>query len=115
MPGYAPTGDGLIAALQVLRVFIDRGKPASDLLRVFDPAPQLLENVQVKKGVKPLDAEPVKAAISAAGERLGKAGRLVVRASGTEPVIRVMAEGEKALIRGVVDDIRGAIEQAAGK
>lgn len=112
MTDHAPTGDGLIAALQVLRVLNESGKRASDLLRVFDPAPQLLENVRIKKGTAPLDAEAVKQAIAAGETRLGKEGRVLVRASGTEPVIRVMAEGDQALIQGVVGDIRSAIEDA---
>ena len=111
-PDFAPTGDGLIAALQVLRVLGESGKRASQLLKVFDPAPQLLENVRVKGGAKPLETDRVKDAIADGEERLGTAGRLVVRASGTEPLIRVMAEGEQALIRGVVKDIRTAIEAA---
>ena len=110
MPDFAPTGDGLIAALQVLRVLIDAGEPASTVFRVFKPAPQLLENVHVKKGQKPLAIESVKAAIAEAESRLGTNGRLLVRASGTEPVIRVMAEGEVKLIRSVVDDVKAAIE-----
>ena len=97
---------------QVLRVLNESGKRASDLLRVFDPAPQLLENVRIKKGSAPLDADAVKQAISAGETRLGKEGRVLVRASGTEPVIRVMAEGDQALIQGVVGDIRSAIEGA---
>lgn len=113
MPDYAPTGDGLIAALQVLRVLVETDKPASELLNRFDPAPQILENVRVKKGRKPLDNDTVKAAISGAEERMGQEGRLVVRASGTEPVIRVMAEGDRKLIRAVVDDVKSAIASAA--
>ena len=110
MPDLAPTGDGLIAALQVLRVLGDSGKRASEVLRVFDPVPQLHENIGIKRGAAPLDADPVRMAISEGETTLGKAGRLVVRASGTEPVIRVMAEGDQAVIRGVVGNIRAAIE-----
>jgi len=113
MPDFSPTGDGLIAALQVLRVLGDSGKRASELLNVFKPAPQLLENVRVSRGKKPLEADAVKEAIAEAETRMGKAGRLVVRASGTEPVVRVMAEGEQKLIRSVVDDVRGVIETVA--
>jgi phosphoglucosamine mutase len=112
MTDHAPTGDGLIAALQVLRVLNETGKRASELLNVFEPAPQMLENVRIKKGAAPLKAEPVKAAIAAGEARLGGKGRVLVRASGTEPVIRVMAEGEQPLIQTVVDDIRSAIESA---
>ena len=72
----------------------------------------MLENVRIKKGAAPLKAEPVKAAIAAGEARLGGKGRVLVRASGTEPVIRVMAEGEQPLIQTVVDDIRSAIESA---
>ena len=114
MPDFAPTGDGLIAALQVLRVLGESSKPASELLSVFEPAPQLLENVRYKRGAKPLDTAPVKQAIADGETRLGTDGRLVVRASGTEPVIRVMAEGDESLIRTVVDDIRTALEDTAG-
>lgn len=110
MPDFSPTGDGLIAALQVLRVLKDSGKRASEVLRVFEPAPQMLENVRIKRGIAPLENDAVRSAISAGEEQLGKAGRLVVRASGTEPVIRVMAEGDRKLIDAVVGNIRSAIE-----
>tara|TARA_R110001606_G_scaffold7780_3_gene33993 strand:+ start:2292 stop:3671 length:1380 start_codon:yes stop_codon:yes gene_type:complete len=113
MPDFAPTGDGLIAALQVLRVLVDSGEPASSVFRVFKPAPQLLENVRVTKGKALLTDDNVRAAIAEAERRMGTSGRLLVRASGTEPVIRVMAEGEMKLIRSVVDDVRSAIERAA--
>jgi len=113
MPDYSPTGDGLIAALQVLRVLGESGKRASELLNVFKPAPQLLHNVRVAKGKSPLEAESVKAAIVAAEDRMGDAGRLLVRASGTEPVVRVMAEGDRKLIRAVVDEVSSAVEAAA--
>jgi phosphoglucosamine mutase len=110
MPDFAPTGDGLIAALQVLRVLGERRRPASDVLQVFQPAPQLLENVRIKRGVAPLETEAVRSAIRAGEKQLGDAGRLVVRASGTEPVIRVMAEGDRKAISAVVGSIRSAIE-----
>ncbi len=112
-PGLSPTGDGLIAALQVLRVLVESGKPSSDVLTVFKPAPQLLENVRIDKGKTPLEAASVKAVIADAEAELKGAGRLVVRASGTEPVIRVMAEGERALIRRVVDAVKAAISDAS--
>jgi len=112
-PGFSPTGDGLIAALQVLRVIVDEKKPASQVLNVFKPSPQLLENVRIAPGIKPMEADSVQDAIAKAEADLKGVGRLVVRASGTEPVIRVMAEGEKALIRRVVDDVKSAISQAA--
>ncbi|MBO6728427.1 MAG: phosphoglucosamine mutase [Maricaulis sp.] len=113
-PGFAPTGDGLIAALQVLRVLIEHDKPASQVFNVFEPAPQLLENVRIKKGARPLEAEGVKAKLEQAEEKLSGIGRLVVRPSGTEPLIRVMAEGDARLIREVVDEIMEAIKSAEG-
>jgi len=113
MPDFSPTGDGLIAALQVLRVLADTGRPASELLNLFDPAPQILEGVRVKPGQALLEQAVVKEAIADAEARMGAEGRLVVRASGTEPLIRVMAEGEQKLIRSVVDDVKSAIETVA--
>jgi len=94
-------------------VLAESGQPASTVFRVFKPAPQLLENVRVKKGPSLLTHADVRAAIADAEMRMGTSGRLLVRASGTEPVIRVMAEGEMKLIRSVVDDVRSAIERAA--
>ena len=121
---YATTGDGLIAALQVLAAIVETGKRASEVCRLFEPVPQLLRNVRFGNG-KPLESRPVQQAIVAGEARLGTGGRLVIRNSGTEPVIRVMAQGEdQALLASVVDDIceailsvaRGAeaIEPAAG-
>ena len=108
---YATTGDGLIAALQILAVLVGRAQQASKVLRVFEPLPQLLKNVRFDRGGAPLERPAVKAAIATAETRLRKSGRLLIRKSGTEPVIRVMAEGEdEALIRSVVDDICSAIE-----
>jgi phosphoglucosamine mutase len=102
---YATTGDGLVAALQVLAELVRQNKPASEVLHLFDPVPQLLKNVRFSKG-KPLEDAHVKAAIAdAEAELLGK-GRLVIRASGTEPLIRVMAEGDDAAqVERVVDTI----------
>jgi phosphoglucosamine mutase len=109
---YATTGDGLVAALQILAELVETGKPASDLLRLFAPLPQLLRNVRFGGG-KPLEAESVKAAIRDGERRLGSAGRLVIRKSGTEPVIRVMAEGEdQALVTEIVDSICEAVKAA---
>ncbi|MBM3569600.1 MAG: phosphoglucosamine mutase [Alphaproteobacteria bacterium] len=111
---YVTTGDGLIAALQVLAAAVEVGRPLSEFGRVFEPLPQLLVNVRFDQGSKPLDSAPVKAAIAAAEAKLGAAGRVLIRKSGTEPLIRVMAEGEDpALVRRVVDDIAGAIDRAA--
>ncbi len=92
---YATTGDGLVAALQVLAELVATGKPASELLHLFDPVPQLLKNVRFSAG-KPLDNAHVKAAIADAEAELVGKGRLVIRPSGTEPLIRVMAEGDDA-------------------
>jgi phosphoglucosamine mutase len=110
---YGTTGDGLIAALQVLASVIQRDRPASEVCRVFEPLPQVQKNVRFSTGA-PLDEGPVRDAIAAGESQLGAAGRLVIRKSGTEPVIRVMAQGDdEALIGGVVRDIVGAIEQVA--
>ena len=109
---YSTTGDGLIAALQVLAVIVESGKPASEVCRVFEHLPQVLKNVQFNGG-KPLEDKVVKKAIADGEVRLGKTGRLLVRPSGTEPVIRVMAEGEdEALVESVVGDIAVEIERA---
>ncbi len=106
---YATTGDGLIAALQVLAAIVETGRRASEVCRVFDPVPQLLRNVRFGDG-RPLEARQVKQVIAAGEARLGGAGRLVIRNSGTEPVIRVMAQGEdEALLKSVVDEICEAI------
>jgi phosphoglucosamine mutase len=111
---FSTTGDGLIAALQVLAVLVQSGKPMSALARQFEPVPQTLENVRFAKGGKPLENEKVKAAIADAEARLNGSGRVLVRASGTEPLIRVMAEGDdKALVDQLVKDIAGAVRAAA--
>src|SRR5437763_13494490 len=110
---YATTGDGLIAALQVLAAIVETGKRASEVCRVFQPVPQLLRNVRFGQG-RPLESRRVQRAIAAGEERLGTAGRLVIRNSGTEPVIRVMAQGEDGpLLASVVDEICAAILAAA--
>ena len=111
---YNTTGDGLIAALEVLAVLVQSGKKASEVCRPFDPYPQLLRNVRFG-GAMPLDAKSVKEAVKDGEARLGDTGRLLIRASGTEPLIRVMAEGEdENLIAEIVDNICVAVEQAAG-
>jgi phosphoglucosamine mutase len=111
---YSTTGDGLMAGLQVLAAIVETSAPASRVCNVFARVPQLLKNVRFAGGA-PLDAAPVKKAISAGERRLGKAGRLVVRKSGTEPLIRIMAEGEdEALVASIVDDIAAAVLAADG-
>ncbi len=112
---YVTTGDGIIAALQVLAVLAETRKPVSEVCHLFDPVPQLLRNVRVNGG-SPLTDRDVQTAIGDGEKRLGKAGRLLIRPSGTEPVIRVMAEGDdSALVGTVVESIVGAIERAAAK
>jgi phosphoglucosamine mutase len=106
---YATTGDGLIAALQALAVLVQSGHRASEASRLFQPLPQRLVSVRFNGG-QPLGDGKVKSAIRAGEATLGKAGRLLVRKSGTEPVIRVMAEGEdEKLVARIVDDIAAAI------
>jgi phosphoglucosamine mutase len=117
MSDFATTGDGLVAALQVLAVLVEVGRPASEVCSVFDKLPQLLRNVRFV-GRSPLDTPAVKAAVQAAEARLGKKGRLLLRLSGTEPLVRVMAEGEdEALVTEIVGSlcktIQAAAEQAA--
>ncbi|MEQ1615060.1 MAG: phosphoglucosamine mutase [Hyphomicrobiaceae bacterium] len=110
---FTTTGDGLISALQVLAVVVSTGKPMSEVCNRFTPLPQILQNVRYAKG-KPLEDARVKKAIDAGKEKLGKSGRLVIRPSGTEPVIRVMAEGDdERLVSGVVGDIVEAVRLAA--
>ncbi|NQV82451.1 MAG: phosphoglucosamine mutase [Rhodospirillales bacterium] len=110
---YSTTGDGLIAALQVLAVIVASGKAASQVCRVFEPLPQVLKNVPIN-GAKPLQDNAVKKAITEGENRLGNTGRLLIRPSGTEPVVRVMAEGEdEVLVASVVGDIAAVIEQAS--
>jgi phosphoglucosamine mutase len=110
---HATTGDGTIAALQVLAALVRSGRRASELLHLFDPVPQLLKNVRYEGGM-PLDDAGVKKAIAAAQRELEGKGRLVIRPSGTEPVIRVMAEGDdEAQVVRVVDAICDAVKAAA--
>ena len=110
---HATTGDGLVAGLQVLAAMIGQDRPASELLRQFEPVPQLLRNVRFKGGA-PLEAEAVKACIADAERQLEGRGRLVIRKSGTEPLIRVMAEGDDAAeVEALVARICAAVEQAA--
>ena len=111
---YSTTGDGLIAALQMLAVLVEAERPASEVMQVFQPLPQLLRNVRVGN-VAPLENAEVRSAIEQGETALGAGGRLLIRKSGTEPVIRVMAEGDdEALVGKVVDGIVEKIQQAAG-
>ncbi|MGH6768780.1 MAG: phosphoglucosamine mutase [Xanthobacteraceae bacterium] len=110
---YATTGDGLVTALKVLAVVAGESVPVSEACRQFEPVPQVLKNVRAANGVA-LEHPEVKRAIAVGEEKLGKSGRVVIRKSGTEPLIRVMAEGqEKKRVSGVVDEICAAIENAA--
>ena len=113
MTDYATTGDGLVAALQVLAALVTEGQPASSLLRQFEPLPQLLKNVRFASG-QPLEDAAVKQVIAAAETRLAGTGRVLIRKSGTEPLIRVMAEGEDpVLVHEVVDEICQSVRRAA--
>ncbi len=114
MTDFATTGDGLLAGLQFLAEMKRTGRPASELIRVFDPVPQLLKNVRYADGAAPLEDRAVKAAIENAESRLNGSGRLLIRKSGTEPLIRVMAECEDdALLLSVVDSVVDAVAQVA--
>ena len=111
---HATTGDGLVAGLQVLAALVEAGAPASTLLRQFEPLPQLLKNVRFSSGAEPLQSDSVRRRIAAAEAELEGRGRLVIRKSGTEPLIRVMAEGDDAaMIDRVVNDICEAVRTAA--
>jgi phosphoglucosamine mutase len=110
---YATTGDGTVAGLQVLAALVRAGKPASEVLHQFDPVPQLLKNVRFSGG-KPLEHEDVKRVIAQAEAELNGCGRLVIRPSGTEPVIRVMAEGDREdQVKDVVERICDAVARVA--
>jgi len=110
---FTTTGDGLVAALQVLSVVVGTGRPVSEVCQRFEMVPQLLENVSYANGA-PLEHDTVKSAIDTGLARLGPNGRLVIRPSGTEPVIRVMAEGDdERLVQQVVGDIVEAVRKAA--
>ena len=114
MTDHATTGDGLMAGLQVLAEMVRSGQPASRLARQFAPVPQLLRNVRYATGQAPLEAAAVRDAIAAAETRLTGQGRLLIRPSGTEPLIRVMAEAEdEALMAEVVAEVVAAVERAA--
>lgn len=113
MTDYATTGDGLMAGLQFLAAMIETGKPASEVMHVFDPVPQLLKNVRYTAGQTPLELGSVKAAIAEAEAQLAGNGRLLIRKSGTEPLIRVMAESEdEGVLNASVDHVVSAVEAA---
>ena len=110
---FSTTGDGLIAALQVLAAVVESRKPASEVCHLFEPVPQVLRSVRFRSGA-PLEADAVKSAILAGESKLNGGGRLLIRKSGTEPVIRVMAEGDdEHLVNAVVHDICLALEKVA--
>jgi len=109
---YTTTGDGLLTALQVLGVVVHSGKPVSEVCRRFEPVPQKLKSIRYAGG-NPLENDSVKGTVEANRLRLGNSGRLVIRPSGTEPVIRVMAEGDdQGLVTQVVDEIAASIERS---
>ncbi|MFG1424824.1 phosphoglucosamine mutase [Roseixanthobacter glucoisosaccharinicivorans] len=110
---YSTTGDGLVAALQVLAVVAGKERPASEICHRFDPLPQILKNVRYQSGA-PLENEKVQVAIADAERRLANHGRLLIRPSGTEPVIRVMGEGDdRDLVETVVDEVIDALKRVA--
>jgi phosphoglucosamine mutase len=114
MTDHVTTGDGLIAALQFLSAMVETGRSASELARVFPAFPQVLTNVRYRKGRAPLDAASVRAAISAGEARFGPRGRLVIRKSGTEPLVRIMGECEDPeLLRDVVGEIEAEVARFA--
>jgi phosphoglucosamine mutase len=117
MGQHATTGDGVIAALQVLAALVDGKRPASETLKVFDPIPQKLKNVRLVNGANPdavLAMADVKRAIADGERALSGRGRLLIRKSGTEPVIRIMVEGDDAgAVDALVNSLAGVIARAA--
>ena len=110
---YCTTGDGLVAALQLLAVIKRKMKPVSEVCHLFEPLPQVLKNVRFKARA-PLDEEHVSKVIDDCRRKLGNTGRLLIRLSGTEPVIRVMGEGDDHdLVEQIVDDVCEALRTAA--
>ena len=113
MTDFAPTGDGTVAALQVLAEIVRSGRPASEVLKVFEAVPQILKNVHYE-GPSPMDNPRVIEAIEDARSDMGNMGRILVRASGTEPVIRVMAEGDDpAKVEKLTDELAEFINKIA--
>jgi phosphoglucosamine mutase len=114
MTDHVTTGDGLIAALQFLAAMVETGRPASALARVFEPFPQVLQNVRYRKGAAPLDQASVRAAIAEGEIRLQGRGRVVIRKSGTEPLVRIMGEcDDPALLSAVVGEIEAEVAKFA--
>ena len=114
MSDYATTGDGLLAGLQFLAAMVEVGKPASELAKVFSPYPQVLKNIRFTADKAPLETVTVQAAIKDAEASLLGKGRLLIRKSGTEPLIRVMVEAEdQTLLRQVIDDMTRAVRDVA--
>lgn len=114
MTDYATTGDGLIAALQFLSAMVEEGRPASELSQVFPALPQVLANVRYRKGAAPLEQASVLAAIGAGEARMGDRGRLLIRKSGTEPLVRIMGECEDPeLLQSVVEEIEAEVARFA--
>jgi len=114
MTDYATTGDGLIGALQFLAAMVETGQPASTLSQVFEPVPQRLVNVRYDDGKAPLTADSVQSAVEEAERDLGEDGRLLIRVSGTEPLIRVMVEAvDTGVLDRVMDRLVGAVEAAS--
>jgi phosphoglucosamine mutase len=114
MTDYVTTGDGLIAALQFLSAMVETGRSASALSRSFEPFPQVLQNVRFRKGAAPLDQASVKAVIAEGESRLKGRGRLVIRKSGTEPLVRIMGEcDDPALLSAVVGEIEAEVAKFA--
>lgn len=114
MSDYATTGDGLLAGLQFLAAMVEVGKPASELAKVFSPYPQVLKNIRFTADKAPLETVTVQAAIKDAEASLFGKGRLLIRKSGTEPLIRVMVEAEdQTLLRQVIDDMTRAVRDVA--
>lgn len=112
MSDFATTGDGLLASLQALSALVETGRPFSELASVFDPAPQKLINIRYE-GKDPLETAAVKTCIADVTKRLGKSGRLVIRKSGTEPLVRVMAEAEdEAVMLEAVEEVADAVRKA---
>lgn len=113
MTDHATTGDGLMAGLQFLAAMVESGQLASDLVNTFEPVPQMLKNVRYAKGQAPLDVNAVKSVIADSELALIGKGRLLIRKSGTEPLIRVMVECEdSALLKTVVDAVVDSITEA---